>query len=79
MFFNNVGIVNAATTPITPRVINTSAKVNASFLFGVIPLKASLQAGFKLPPRNSLYDCVLTFSYFLSFVILNSYLYIHYI
>ena len=32
MFFNNVGIVNAATTPITPRVINTSAKVNAILL-----------------------------------------------
>ncbi|MEE0496773.1 MAG: hypothetical protein UDK34_09695, partial [Cyanobacteriota bacterium] len=59
MFFNNVGIVNAATTPITPRVINTSAKVNANFLFGVIPLKSSLQAGFILPPpRKSLYDCV---------------------
>jgi len=53
MFFNNVGIVNAATTPITPRVINTSAKVKASFLFGVIPLKASLQAGFKLPPPRN--------------------------
>ena len=73
MFFNSVGIVNAATTPITPRVINTSAKVNANFLFRVTPLKSSLQAGFKLPPpRNSLYDCVLTFSYFLSFVMLNS-------
>ena len=53
MFFNNVGIVNAATTPITPRVINTSAKVNANFLFGVIPLKTSLQAVFKLPPPET--------------------------
>ena len=26
----NEGIVNAATTPMTPRVINTSAKVNAA-------------------------------------------------
>ena len=73
MFFNSVGIVNAATTPITPRVINTSAKVNANFLFGVIPLKSSLQAGFKLPPpRNPLYYCVFAFSHFLSFVMLNS-------
>ena len=53
MFFNSVGIVNAATTPITPRVINTSAKVKASFLFGVIPLKSSLQAGFILPPPET--------------------------
>ena len=51
MFFNSVGIVNAATTPITPRVIRTSAKVNANFLFGVIPLKSSLQAG--LPPPGT--------------------------
>ena len=49
MFFNNVGIVNAATTPITPRVINTSAKVKANFLLGAIPLKSSLQAGFTPP------------------------------
>ena len=53
MFFNSVGIVNAATTPITPRVINTSAKVKANFLFEVIPLKTSLQAGFKLPPPET--------------------------
>ena len=35
-----------------PSVINTSAKVNANFLFGVTPLKSSLQAGFTPPPET---------------------------
>ena len=71
MFFNNVGIVNAATTPITPRVINTSARVNATLL--PICRKPLLREAFSgAPPRKPHYDCVLTCLYFLSFVMFNS-------
>ena len=62
--FTNIGNTSTATTPITPKVINVSAKVNALLLAEGADEPFLIEGVSLLPPPR---PCVRFFSYLSSF------------